>query len=502
VIDDANLPAPDPRALVEELRQLLGLRSRQSLRDRTFPELFTLLADEDRATPDRRFAALTRLLDDAIAAIDDPAHRHAAAALVGSGPGRWRTVTQRGTDAASAFGCGWDAYRRKRASGTSQLDDTLDALGAALSRGRADPSSPAPIQEPGHPAPPVATVVIGPAVSDGPGIEVDAVNPAERHRHGSRRDVITIGLVILAVVAGAAVAWLVSRPDPTTSASGPRHAEAAGDGDDEADDDQPASCIRLTNRVGDVGPAADDELRRWAPVFRAAAPDLPAGVDTCAGVLTHEMDLVLQPVSDGTPQGIGALVAVDGEPPGTVFLHHSEYWTYRTYVLAFGTGIGPPLARADRADGTWLVKLGQGAIVGGPKEPARLVFGVVFATWTDRDGVDGEMGLPVSQLRDVPGTGKVQDFQHGRVTIDYLDPTRVTWEPVANPAGLLPLDSQDRVLVADDGSSWWVDQDGIRHWIPTQNDFGCAGALGGTPEAEVPIIAIATLEIGEPFRCR
>ena len=127
MIDDANLPAPDPRALVEELRQLLGLRSRQSLRDRTFPELFTLLADEDRATPDRRFAALTRLLDDAIAAIDDPAHRHAAAALVGSGPGRWRTVTQRGTDAASAFGCGWDAYRRKRASGTSQLDDTLDA---------------------------------------------------------------------------------------------------------------------------------------------------------------------------------------------------------------------------------------------------------------------------------------------------------------------------------------------------------------------------------------
>ena len=77
MIDDANLPAPDPRALVEELRQLLGLRSRQSLRDRTFPELFTLLADEDRATPDRRFAALTRLLDDAIAAIDDPAHRHA-----------------------------------------------------------------------------------------------------------------------------------------------------------------------------------------------------------------------------------------------------------------------------------------------------------------------------------------------------------------------------------------------------------------------------------------
>ena len=39
MIDDANLPAPDPRALVEELRQLLGLRSRQSLRDRTFPEL-------------------------------------------------------------------------------------------------------------------------------------------------------------------------------------------------------------------------------------------------------------------------------------------------------------------------------------------------------------------------------------------------------------------------------------------------------------------------------
>ncbi len=502
---DAPLPAGPPPALVDELRQLIGLRSRQTLRDRTFPQLFALLAEADRASPDARFAALTRLLDDASAAIDDPAHRHAATALVGSGPGRWRTVTQRGTDAAAAFGCGWDAYRRKRTSGTSQLDDTLDAL--ALRRVGGAPTDPAqdaiassgttPRSGPTAPTAAVAPVVLGPADPDHSsraGREPGPAAGGTRRPPLRRRDAITLALVVLALVTGAAVAWTASRPDGATTVAGPAGGDAA--------EDRPQSCTRLTHRAGDLGPAADAELRAWAPVFREAAAHLPAGGETCAGLLTHELGLVLQPISDGTPQGVGALVAVDDEPRRAVMLHHSEYWTYRTHVLAFGSGIGAPRERADRSDGTWLVKLTQGAIVGGPHEQARVVSGAVFALWVERGGVDGELGLPVSAQRDVPGLGKVQDFQRGRVVIDYLDPLDVRWEPVANPAGLLPPQIEGRVLVADDDTSWWIDDDGVRHWLPTQNDFGCATALGGATETDVPIIAIATLEIGEPSRCR
>lgn len=519
---DTPQSAGSASALVDELRQLIGLRSRQTLRDRAFPQLFTLLRDEDRASPDARFAALTRLLDDASAAIDDPAHRHAATALVGSGPGRWRTVTQRGTDAAAAFGCGWDAYRRKRASGTSQLDDTLDALASALrqvgrvptpgaapagprpptrtgAEGTTIPRAPATRTTPTAPTTPavaVAPVVLGPNDPDRRSTasgDPDLAAGGPRRRPLRRRDAITLVLVGLALLTGAAVAWAVSRPDGTTVTG-----SAGGD----AAADRPPSCARLTHRPGDVGPAADAELRSWVPVFRAAAAHLPAGAETCAGLLSHEIGLVLQPISDGTAQGVGALVAVDDEPRRTVMLHHSEYWIYRNHVLAFGSSIGAPRERADRSDGTRVVKLTQGTIVGGPHEQSRLVSGAAFALWADRGGMGGEMGLPVSPQRDVPGVGKVQDFQHGRVVIDYLDPTDVRWQPVANPAGLLPPQIEDRVLVADDGTSWWIDRDGVRHWLPTENDFGCASALGEATETDVPIIAIATLEIGEPSRCR
>jgi hypothetical protein len=507
-----NQPS-DPPTLVDELRQLIGLRSRQSVRDRAFPQLFLLLADRDRTNPDVRFTALTRLLDDAVARIGDPAHRHAAAALVGSGPGRWRTVTQRGTEAAAAFGCGWDAYRRKRASGPSQLDDTLGALVCALHE-LAGPRTPSPVggaaRPPGRGATqaepaPVARVVLGPTP---PSVLVDPppppVPPAPtRAADGSpdrppparrRGDVVTIGLVALALVTGGAVAWSAARSDrPAATTAGPDTTPAGSRSD---------SCVRLTHRVGDVDPAGDDELAGWGPIFRSAAADLPGGVDTCAGLLTHELDLVLQPISDGSPLGVGALVGVDAEPRRTVLLHHSEYWTYRNHVLSFGSGIGAPLGRADQEDGTWVVKLTQGAIVGGPYEQARLVSDAVFATWMQRGGVDGEMGLPVAPQRDLPGVGKVQDFQRGRITVDFLDPTVVTWTPVPNPGGLLPPQIEDRVVVADDGTSWWIDGGGVRHWIPTNNDFGCASALSGSPQLELPIIAIATLETGEPSRCR
>ena len=489
----------DSERLVEELRQIIGLRSRRTLRERPFPVLFALLSEADRATTDARFVALTRILDEAVASIDDPAHRHAAGALVGSGPGRWRTVAQRGADAASTFGCGWDAYRRKRASGTSQLDDTLDALASALRAGSTTaPSSPDRSSRASGADPPTepSRVLLGRS-GDGSsrGTATDLTPPptetgAEHRNRSSRRDGLTVALVVLALMVGASVAWALTRPDPPAPvASGPA-------------DQRPESCARLTHSVGDLSPAADQELRRWAPTFRAAAPDLPDGSDTCAGLLGRESGLVLQPISDGTDQGVGALVAVDGEPPSTVTLYHSEYWVYRIHVDAFGSAIGVPLGRADRPDGARVLKLSQGAIVGGPHEKSRIVSGVFFATWTQRGGADGDMGLPVSAQRDVTGTGKVQDFQTGRLIVDYLDPTAITWEAAANPGGLLPTDINDRVLVGDDGSSWWVDSGGTRHWIPTSSDFACASSLGANVESQVPIIAIATLEIGEPFRCR
>lgn len=193
---------------------------------------------------------------------------------------------------------------------------------------------------------------------------------------------------------------------------------------------------------------------------------------------------------------------MDTDPRRVLLLYHHEYWTYRRFVMAYGATIGVPVARTDRPDGTRIVELTDGALVGGRYQKSHVVFGAAYATWTRRGGPDGDMGLPISDLRDVPDQGKVQDFQKGRIVISYRDPSTVRWEPVANPATLLPADIAGRVVTADDGSSWWIDEAGVRHWLPTSSDFGCASATGGAIEERIPIIAVSTLPIGEPYRCR
>lgn len=485
---DAQSPT-SAGVLADEIRQLIGMRSRTSVKDRSFPALFDLLTDEEKSTPDSRFNALTRLIDQAIADIDDPAHRHAATALLGSGPNRWATVAQRGAEAASAFNCGWDNYRRRRTSAPSHLEDTIDALVASLLNGQ---SGTLHDRTGTHPA---ATVVIDSTDVDTNTPTSDEPRPVPDTPHPRTRAVILgVGAAVLLLSAGA-LAWSVlargDNHDRTVVAAPPRDAP-----------ERPTSCERLTHQVGDLSPTADDTLRSWAPEFRRAGSDLPDGVGRCAGLLSHDLDLIIQPISDDTNEGVGALVGVDTDPRRVLLLYHHEYWTYRRFVMAYGATIGVPVARTDRPDGTRIVELTDGALVGGRYQKSHVVFGAAYATWTRRGGPDGDMGLPISDLRDVPDQGKVQDFQKGRIVISYRDPSTVRWEPVANPATLLPADIAGRVVTADDGSSWWIDEAGVRHWLPTSSDFGCASATGGAIEERIPIIAVSTLPIGEPYRCR
>ncbi|MBK6856256.1 MAG: hypothetical protein IPG97_06805 [Microthrixaceae bacterium] len=508
--NDIHPTVASTSALTEELRRLMGLRARSSIRDGSFPAVTALLSEAELTSPDSRLAAMTALIDQAVATIDDAAHRHAAAALLGSGDGRWRTVAQRGTEAASAFACGWDAYRRKRASGTAQLDDTLDSLAAAMiavSRSRLAPEETATEPGPGPLAPgsnatsestspPIVPIVITDTEHRGADTDrggPDGLEPSPPSRQARRRSIVLMTLVAAVTVAfGALAIWALTHDDKVSEASDPNTSTTSS---------RPRSCVQLTHRLGDVGPTADDEIREWAPLFRQASKDLPAGANTCAGVMGRDSGMINQPISDGSAQGIGALVAVEGEPRRTLMLHHSEFWVLRNFYLAYGDKAGVPYERDDR-DGSWVVRLTQSVVVGGPHEDARLVWGSILAEWAERGGIDGEMGLPVSGQRDLPGVGMVQDFQGGRVTIDFVDSTQVEWKPIPNPASQLPPNIAGRVLVADDGSSWLIDENEVRHWLPARSDYGCATSLAVDVVRDVPIIAIATLEIGEPSRCR
>ena len=104
--------------LAADLRTLVGLRSRTSVRDRHLPALLSHLKPEDARDPDRRLGALLQLIDDSIAEMDDPVHRQAAQALLGSGDQRWDSLKVRGNQAAAMFGCGWG--RRDPAAGNTR----------------------------------------------------------------------------------------------------------------------------------------------------------------------------------------------------------------------------------------------------------------------------------------------------------------------------------------------------------------------------------------------
>lgn len=493
---DGGPTSLDMAALADELRQLMALRSRSSVRDRACPELDGLLRADELRSRDTRYAALARLLDEAIDAIGDQSHRSAAAALLGSGEGRWRTVAQRGSEAAAAFGCGWDAYRRRRTSGTSQLDDTLTALAETLAvvAGRAGADLPAADVEAGpeprsrpvaQTRPEISPVVIGVEPAAGEPTEPakrDGAQPApawpSTRSRVPRYALVTAGVALLAAFVGF------------------QHLTAAADS--EAADE--GICSLLPGQVGDLPEGASAEMEVWSARFRAFARTLPTESTRCAGTMQWEHGLVIQPVAAPNPLGVGAIVA--GDEPGSklVYLNHLEYRSYRTHLDRYGVEmLGIPLNRADRDDAT-LVMLSRGALVGEAPPVSFVVMGAVWQRWMERGGLDSDMGLPISVVRD-DGSERIQDFENGRLVIDLADPDQVRWEPFTNPAAALPEDIRGSLLQAEDGTSWYVDRDLVRHWVPTTSDYGCTSSLGTSQHIEVPAQAIATLTAGDPLRC-
>ena len=495
-------------SMADDLRQLMALRSRSSLRDRHFANLFTLLDPADLNGRDRRYAALTTLVDDGISAMTDQAHRESARALLGSGPGRWRTVSQRGAEAAAVFDCGWDAYRRRRTNGTSQLDDTLDALAEALTAGWAETSavpgatstvSAEPQRDKEMPRAKVAT---GPSIvidDDPTDLAVGAFphparpsQPARPFLDVIQRRVIlvtAVGALVLAIATTALILNLQSESAPAAQAIEPNRNVA---------------CDVLTDKPGDLPASADAELRQWAPIFSALAATLPDSEITCAGPISRYSGFIQQQVSPGTGQGIGALIASTEGVRHAVYLRHHEYWAWRNSFERYGIDVvGAPLRRADLADGTQVVELTHGTIASeGIGQPSFAVIGHVWEEWTRLGGLEGDVGRPLTVVTDVPAQGRVQEFIGGKVTIGFVD-GELSWTHDPSSAEELPSDYLGSVLISSDKTAWLIDATGTRHWLPTDNDFACAtGDTSSNRHDNVPAAAIATFKLGAPFRCR
>ena len=504
--DMSEVAAPIAReridAVASELRILLSLRTRTSARDRHLPILTDLLPPASRQDPDARFTALGAAVDAGIAAMPDADHSTAARALLGSGPGRWRPLSARGPEAAAPFGCGWDAYRRRRRStGSSLLEETVELLARTLfdlSDGASGPDV--------RPGRADADAARSPGLRIGPPVpSIGAVDTPEAPSHPGQfgsddepstpsRAKLAIGIVaVLAAVvsAGVLIGW------------------AVGSGTDDTDS---VDCGTLDRSVGET---ADDDrtLRSWSRAFEehVAAQGL-VDETRCASHLTAWRHGAIQRVGAGGASPVKALVgsSVDGAT-AVVVLEPSELRAFGRATATHGPHQGAPLGdvmgplvgRSLGPDGEGLVRFRDGVFVTEATDsPTWAVLGRWVDIWEETGGLDGGLGRPVDDRRPDPTSGGlVQEFERGTISSSPDGLVQVITDQDHYVLSL-PDDPRESVLVTEPRGLWWyVDAEGVRHFVNGSDAQRCLRTMA------VPVItgqvsaAVATLPAGEGFQC-
>lgn len=477
--DDTSVDGDQPTAahsdLFEDLRRVAGTRSPKALRDAHLPTLQGLLDHPDDA--DRKLDELRSVLESGIAAIADPQFRSAAEELFGFGAQRWTPMRTRGERASASFSCSFDAYRRaRRSTGTSLLDETIEQLADAIRR-----------LAPAGAATGAASV----------GLRSEPTSPPHPTSPNPRRRRLALAAGVLAVVVVAAVAAvvLVSRADRSTgSATAPSTTDETN-----VVDTTPTARCRYP-----IGTTDDAELAAYRTAFTTQIAQLtpPGDVRPCGGAPVSTWGtLTIQPLSiDG--KASGELVAID--PDHVLLMTQAEFSSYHQIGGKNGNQAqslaGLPRRRRTTKSGRgWLIITDHGAMVSqGVDQPGFYVGGPVWTRWEATGEDTGEYGMPASNPLN-NAVGYYQDFEKGRLTLSYSG--TLAFSPVSNPAASLPAHPKGQILRHDDGTTWYIDEAGHRHWIPDGETWACLHDKGSKELGGVPGYAIATLPLGAPATC-
>ncbi len=468
VHEGADRPSLD--ALASDLRRVVGMRTPTALRDAHLPALSVYLEAPD--DPDRRLDELRHVVTRAIDAIDDPQFRDAAESLVGFGDNRWTPLRQRGERASASFNCSFDAYRRaRRSTGVSLLDETVRQLAQAV-----DASTTAAV-------PPIGTDAATPNA------------PGDRGPVVRRRTVLVAGAAAIVVVIAAIAVAIATRGG---SGAG---TEAAATTTVTAHSSTSKPGRRCSHAIGAT---TDPALRPYRVPFATQIAQLtPPGerAPCAASPMLRWDELVLQPLTDGGRPD-GALVATD--PDHVMVMTEAEYMSYHQIGGKDGTQAqalaGLPRRRAMSTSGkVWLIITDHGAMASaGPDQPGFYLGGPVWTNW-QRNGEDtGDWGIPASNPLN-NAVGYYQDFSKGRLTLSYTGD--LMFHPVGDPSASLPPDAEGQILRHDDGTTWYIDQHDVRHWIPDGATWECIHDRGSREIGHVPGYAVTTLKLGDPATC-
>jgi hypothetical protein len=223
-----------------------------------------------------------------------------------------------------------------------------------------------------------------------------------------------------------------------------------------------------------------------------------------------------RPVVDEDGEALGTYVtAPDGR---SVYLTDTMWKSYSD--IAGGTALespasgGYPVGVDFYSDPAAVaIRLDNGGLLIGPRVDTQLFWipaqGV--ARWTDTGGLRGDLGFPASNVK-VGTTDAVLEFEKGemRVTADRIgpisdgQPAPIDLVVPADRTGGLDLAAVRRHIIRQwGGTAWWVDANGMRHWIPDHATWTCLGGDGAVaPGAhDVHGWTVWMLPLGPPARC-
>lgn len=263
-----------------------------------------------------------------------------------------------------------------------------------------------------------------------------------------------------------------------------------------------------------IGDAATDQPVAVAASarFRAmAAAELDAPHLVCARPIERWRDdvVVQRLVANGTDTGalVGGLRAQD-----PVVRFSRVEWTsfqFRDGGVGNRNFAGVPTGRI-RLGGHEVIRTSIGGLVmERPDTLGNVVINGAWDVWMARGGPTGPMGIPTGEPTGILGIGAHQDFTNGYLLLpgvtteleaEAQPASRYQWHPVA-AADRLAAAPAPHSIVEVTGASYYVDRQGVRHWLATGSDWSCARHDLGAQPAVRRGWAAAARPLGDPFVC-
>ncbi|CAN5656938.1 hypothetical protein BH10ACT1_BH10ACT1_26970 [soil metagenome] len=345
------------------------------------------------------------------------------------------------------------------------------------------------------------------------------------HRAGRRGAAVGLAVVLLAAGCGSGGGGSdaepprpEARPETTTAPvrSGATTREEVPSAEDPLTlDDARVRCqgIDLV-AIGDLASTAPPGLEPFSARFVGLSPpELAKPALVCARPIERWRDVVIQRLFTSSHEdGVLITDAAGGQP--VLRFTNAEWETYKFRGqdddATSHNFSGPPRGRTTFAGAEVILTTRGGIVMERPDSYGAAVLNAVWTYWHDEGGYL-RVGLPTSAPSADPAIdGVYQDFTKawgrlpGVLGATEAEAVRSTdafvFTDVADPEADRPAGAEGDIIQTT-GTSWFLDQDGVRHWIDSVEAFDCAVGAEGAEEIEVRGWVSASYELGDPYEC-